>query len=44
MKLYQLSIKELKALLKNYKGASMGVSDFIMIRLIETEISNRGQK
>lgn len=36
-----LSIKELKALYKDYKGASMSVSDMIMIKLIGHEITKR---
>ena len=39
-----MTIKELKATLKQFKGVSMGISDLIFIRSIEAELDKRKSK
>lgn len=41
MELRKLSTMELKALLNNYKGVSMGVKDIIFTHQIEDELEDR---
>lgn len=37
----ELSTKEIKTLIKTYKGVSLGVKDIILIHRLEDELSNR---